>query len=353
MKSKIIYIVFFIFSMQVNIGYNQLPIIEMPIMVSPSFSIYVSPTGNNANSGSISSPVATFQQAMQLISFSSTSDVHGEIVFLAGDYHPTQALIQNSADFQQGSYKKHISIRGEGVVNIYGNLTPANSQLIWLRGSSIKIEKINLFNARGTAIVIGNPNSSNQYVASSKVSDILLKDILIDSTESHGVLSNFVDRVMYDNIQISNGQQENTGVGGNCQWGSALKVRYCKNVSIKNCLVYHNRGEGINVATSSKAIVEGCTSYDNFAPNFYCIRSNNVIFRKNLTFNRDSLYWRNCQSDNQANAQVRKPTAGLSISNEVLYDEMINNSCSAMRSFESGLISQKISVNRYLRFCIS
>lgn len=324
-----------------SLAQAQLPVVEPPVIPAPDITIYVSTAGNNANPGTLAAPVATFQQAMQLIPFSPTADVHGEIVFLPGDYYPTQALVQGIADYTQGNYHRHISLVGMDSVNIYGNSVPT-SHLIWLRGSGIRVENLNLFNAGGSALIISNPDASNVITAASQIHDVRIQNVTIDSTVSHSIISYFVDRLQYENIRISNGQQENTGVGGNCQWGSALRAEISNNITIRNCRVFHNRGEGINVAASSNALVEGNVAYDNFAPNFYCIRSHNVIFRKNLAYNRDSLYWRNCQSDAGGAPQVRKPTAGLSIANEVSYGDVPVSTCGSSSSFYNGVVSHKI-----------
>ncbi|MBS1634989.1 MAG: T9SS type A sorting domain-containing protein [Bacteroidetes bacterium] len=332
----------FLFFVLQLVGFSQLPVVQTPSVVVPTVSIYISPSGNNANPGTYASPVATFQQALQLIPFSNTADVYGEIVYLQGDYYPGQPLIQFLPDFQQGSFHKNISVRGQGLVNIYGDNMSSGSQLLWIRGSGIKVENIHFHRAKGIGILLANPNSAGAYDVSSKMTNVVLKDVSVDSAVSHSVISLLIENLMFDHVEVTNGQQENTGTNGNCHWGSALRADLCKNITIRNCHVYHNRGEGINVAASTNALVESCTAYDNFAPNFYCIRSNNVIFRKNLSYNADSMYWRNCQADNGGVPQPRRPSAGISIANEVSYSEMINNSCSPFRTHENGAFSNKI-----------
>ena len=340
LKEKITFVVAFAISFQ--LAFAQLPEIMAPIIPSSQTSIYISTEGNDLNTGIFSSPVATFQKAIELIPFNSSGDVYGEIVYLEGDYYPSQALRQDINQHQMGNSFKNVSIRGEGNVNIHGDSTLVNNHLVVLRGSGIKIENINFLNARGIGILIANYNSNGVLTQASKINNVLIKDVSVDETLSHGIISLFVDTIMFENTIVTNSAQENTGVNGNCQWGSALKASYCQQIIVRNCATFHNRGEGIAIASSTNALVESCKSYDNFSGNIYCIRTNKAIFKKNLLYNRDSLYWRNCRANQTGVAQERKPSNGFSISNEVNYDDFFSNACVPERIYQNGLFSNKL-----------
>lgn len=302
-----------------NLNLNaQLPAIEAPNIITPTYRVYISTAGSDANDGSSTNPVATFSRALDLIPFHESSHVYAEIVFKEGTYYPSSALVQTVAQFEQSGFTKNVSVVGEGEVNIYGDNMPAGSTILSLRGSHVRVENINLYNAKNSAIYWWNHIGSTDR----RMSDILIKDVFVDSTRSHGVIVRFVDKIVCDNVIVTRGQYENTGVGGYCAWGSALRIEFGNQILIKNCQTYYNRGEGINVACSKNAVVENCVSYDNFAPNFYLIRASEITFRNNLSYNFDSTYWRTCVPGSGAPIGEITPTAGLSIANEVAYDDL-------------------------------
>lgn len=320
----------------------QLAPIGTPSIPSPEHSIYISVDGEDSNDGTMHNPVANFQKAMQLIPFNTTGDVYAEIVYLSGDYYPEMPIRQSLNHYQSGAKFKHISVRGEGIVNIYGDNTGQGNHLLYLRGSGIKVENINLHRSKGIGILIANYNSNGVLTNNSKITNVLIKDVSIDETFSHGMITILIDTILIDHVLITKAAQENTDINGNCQWGSALRTKYCTSVTVRNCTVFQNRGEGINIATCTNALVESNVSYDNFAANIYCIRTNKAIFRRNLVYNRDSIYWRNCQANQVGTPQERKPSAGFSVANEVNYDDFFSNACTPERSYENGIFSNKL-----------
>lgn len=180
--------------------------------------------------------------------------------------------------------------------------------------------------------------SNNDASIQPRMTDVLIKDVYVDSTRSHGVIIRFVDRLECERETVTRGQAENTGIGGYCAWGSALRVEFGTHVKFTNCKAFHNRGEGINVANSLNALVEHCESYDNFAPNFYIIRSSKVTFRNNLSYNQDSIYWRNCEPGTGNALSEISPTAGLSIANEVAYQDFVTGDiCSPYHTTQDGI----------------
>lgn len=320
----------------------QLPEINIPTIPAPDFKVYISISGNDNNEGTLEKPLATFEEAIKKIPFDNQKNIHGEVVFLAGDYYPTQGLTHTFNEFNKGNFFKNISVVGDGEVNIHGDNTPEGSHLLTLRGSGIRIENINLFDAKSMGISISNPNQSGFLDASSQMTNVIIRNVLVDGSISHGILSRLVENLLFENITVTQSCQENTGTNGNCQWGSSLRTGFCKNVIIRDCEVYQNRGEGINLASSTNVLVENNVSYDNFAPNIYCIRTNKAIFRNNLVYNRDTIYWRNCKSDDGGVPQKRKPTGGFSISNEVNYDDFFSNDCKPERTYENGLFTNSM-----------
>ncbi len=327
----------FIFS---NNLFAQLPEIPEPVLYTPDYVVYMSPDGDDLNSGIKEAPVATFRKAMSLIPFSNSKNVYGDVVLLEGDYYPKRTFRQETSDYKSGGYTKNISLVGKGTVNLYGDSTSGSPHLIDLKGSHIRIENLNTYRSKGTGIRL-----TNELTKADRMYDIIVRDVLVDSADSHSLIATNAENVLFERVVCTNGQLHNTGIGGWCGWGSAIKAYMVKNVIIRDCKTYHNRGEGINTQACTNVLVEGCVSYDNFAGSIYCTRTNNAIYRQNLVFSYDSIYWRNCRPSNAA-YQTPRPTGGISIANEVDvangYDMQNNQSCNPARGHKDNLFKNKI-----------
>jgi len=75
------------------------------------------------------------------------------------------------------------------------------------------------------------------------------------------------------------------GLYGIKTWGSALAIKKSDYVSVRNCTVYENHGEGINFYEDSHhGLAEYNTVYDNRAVQMYLDSSGNITYRNNLIY---------------------------------------------------------------------
>ncbi|MFN0204558.1 MAG: T9SS type A sorting domain-containing protein [Bacteroidia bacterium] len=289
--------------------------IPLPQIFAPTHQIYLSPNGNDSNAGTLSSPKKTFQAALAAFPFgvnnANNSHSYNEIIFLAGDYYPTQTLSQTATQFlkiQNGAkLYKNVSVRGIGKVTIHGdNATNAGySTLMSLMGSHIYVKNITLkkSNFAGLKFIGGNKRCTN----------ILVDSVIIEDAKSHGCLFTLADTIWAKNCDISNTCNENSDeIASNCQWGSALKTEFCKNITFEHNKVYRNWGEGINTSLSEGIYCKQNIAYDNYSVNFYLHSGAKGVWEGNLVYNEDSAFWRSCLNNGK-----RFPPGGFSVANEL------------------------------------
>lgn len=289
--------------------------IPLPQIIAPSNHIYLSPTGDDSNPGTLASPKKTFQAALDAFPFGvagvNNSQSYNEIVFLAGDYYPTQTLSQTPSQFLQtlngNKLYKNVSLRGKGKVVIHGDNAQnvGYSALVALMGSHIFVRNITLqkSNYGGIKFLGGARHASHIFVDSLK----------IDDAKSHGCLFTLVDTIWVKNSIVTNTCNESSDeTTSNCQWGSALKTEFCKNITFEHNLVYRNWGEGINTSLSEGIYCSKNIAYDNYSVNFYLHSASKGVWEGNLVYNEDSAFWRGCYNNGKRNAP-----GGFSIANEL------------------------------------
>ncbi|MBX7241187.1 MAG: T9SS type A sorting domain-containing protein [Bacteroidia bacterium] len=312
-------------------GYSQFTI-PLPVVYTPDHTIYLSPTGNDSNSGTMNSPKKTFMSAVNTFDFGvnniSNSESYNEIVFLPGDYYPALTLSQTASQYIKttpGGDKlyKNISLRGIGNVVIHGDSAQnaGYSTLVSLMGSHIYVRNITLKNSKyaGIKFIGGNRHCTNIEVDS----------LTVDSAPSHGCLFTLADTILVKNSIITNTCNENSDeTASNCQWGSALKTEFCKAITFQKNKVFRNWGEGINTSLSEGIYCFKNEAYDNYSTNIYLHSAAKGIWDSNLVYNTDSLFWRACYNPNG----IRKPPSGISIANELTCTDIClsggnNNAC--------------------------
>lgn len=289
--------------------------VSLPQVITPTNRIYLSTLGNDSNVGTINSPKKTFQSALAAFPFGvsgiNNSQSYNEIIFLAGDYFPTQTLSQNPSQFllEQNGIKmyKNVSVRGIGNVVIHGDnaINVGYSALMALMGSHISVRNMQLLNSQygGIKFIGGNKHCTN----------ILVDSLTVDDAPSHGCLFVLADTIWVKNSIVRNTCNENSDENAsNCQWGSALKTEYCRDITFEKNQVYRNWGEGINTSLSERIRCSHNIAYDNYSVNFYLHSAAKGVWEGNLVYNEDSAFWRSCYNNGK-----RYPPGGFSIANEL------------------------------------
>lgn len=261
---KNIGVFFAIFSVQAAIAqYVNLPQINMP-----SARIYMSPIGSDSNIGDSLAPVATFSKALDLLNAASANqsgEVYTEVVLFEGLY--AQALAQPLNKFQYPNRNLNVSVRGRGVVNLDGQMLSSlssGSGMVHLLGSHIYVKGINILYSPANGVRFGF-NYNGTVINSA---DILIENVSVSATAGHGILVGIgalntanqftltpkANRFLIQNCQVHDAVNFNTV---QTQWGSAIKAWNASNVTVRNCVVRDNGGEGIDF--------DDCDSIDVYA----------------------------------------------------------------------------------------
>lgn len=308
------FIFIFVTLLLTNFLYAQLPIITLPEETISQQLVYLSPTGNDANPGTMALPKKTFFSALDKIDFGipgiNNGQHFGEVVLLPGDYYPkaTSPFVQNENQWRKtinGYYGyKNISICGIGNVVLHGDSLGQNTQMIYLLGSKIKLHNIKILNVPLHGIFCHGSAISHQ-------NDISIDSINIDGAVDFGILITGYNRVLVEYCTVSNTCLRNEHEKDMlCQWASGLRADNCSNVTFRNNKVYHNWGEGINTSLSEYIYVHDNLVYDNYSVNIYAHSASRAIYSHNLIYNIDSAYWRYCYNG-------KGFSSGISIANEL------------------------------------
>lgn len=277
-------------------------------------SVFVSTNGDDANPGTESQPVATFSRAIQLLPFGQVGvnggHAYGLVVIKPGRYN--QVFVQSNSQWKNGNTFKNISVRGKGEVIIGGSVnTPANNHLMALRGSHIFVENIKMRNGNIIGLLIsGEPTEPRE------TTDIIIRNVEIDSVNSHGVLIRYCERVLADNVSVKHSNVYSPPVPPNpCDsWPSGFKPYMSRHVTIKNSIVTRNWGEGINFHNCEYGLIDNCFSGDNYGTNVYSDNSSKLVIRNSIIYNTPGMkdLWRSCFGYENAPLAA----AGISLTNE-------------------------------------
>jgi parallel beta-helix repeat protein len=261
---KIISVFIAIFSLQVTIAQY----VNLPQIITPSTRIYMSPVGSDSNIGDSLSPVATFSKALDLLNAATSNqsgEVYTEVVLFEGLY--LQALIQPLNKFQFANRNLNVSVRGKGTVELDGQILSSissGSGMVHLLGSHIYVKGINILFSPANGVRFGF-NYNGTVINSA---DILIENVSVSATAGHGILVGIgalntanqftltpkANRFLIQNCQVHDAVNFNTVQP---QWGSAIKAWNASNVTVRNCVVRDNGGEGIDF--------DDCDSVDVYA----------------------------------------------------------------------------------------
>lgn len=276
----------------------QTAVIQEPILISPSYRIYLSPSGNDANSGDSLSPLSTFTSALDklnTLSGSQTGDVYGEVVFYSGTY--AQQINQPYNKYLIGAKRMNISVRGKGSVMLDGTAITVNagSGMIHLLGSNIHVKNLGLNYSTENGVRFGY-NYSGIVVNSH---DIWIDSVDVAQTAGHGILvgigalnangsANLIPRAKrfkITNCHVHDAVNYNTPQS---QWGSSVKFWNTSHNLALNNHVHDNSGEGIDFDFCDTAEIRGNLLHDNYA-NLYLDKMQYAFVHRNMIYNETKV----------------------------------------------------------------
>ena len=313
-----------IFGIFTQVSYAQFPVHPpLPDVATTTTTVYIATNGNDNNDGTLNAPLATFSAALNKLPFGTNGEhAYSEIVFLAGTYLLSERMYQSySTQYVKKSGNtivgyKDVSVRGEGNVVLDGsNIDFGNNSgnaLLWLRGSRIAIKNLTLQNSGAQAIRFNEDDGGS--------TDVWIEGVTFRNIYVHGLNVDEVNRLLvqhcrFESCDLQNENQiQNINDGG---WGSALKARFCDNVTFRHNVVSKSWGEGININKTEFAYVYNNVVFDNFSVNLYLDNAADVAVFNNLVYHTtDTSYWRINNPSDSPSAWLRAPGTGILVANE-------------------------------------
>lgn len=258
--------------------------------------VYMAPNGSDSSEGTRTRPKKTFASSMKAIPWPASGDAYAEVVLLPGTYH--DRLVQSAVDYRRGAVTRNISMRGEGSVVLDGTGVPLNGVegVVTLRGSHISIRNVHVVSSPVSGIAAFGP-----------ATDVLIDSCSVDTTISHGIYFDHIERGAITNSSVREAAASMLGQRPR-SFGSAIKLYLSKNLTVRNCISQRNWGEGVNVNRTERCLVEGCTVGDNYGIAFYLDMAAVCVIRNNRILNDigDTSHW-----------ATDRPASGISLSNEL------------------------------------
>jgi parallel beta-helix repeat protein len=252
---------------------------------------YVSTSGNDANTGSITSPFRTINKAAGVVR-------PGDEVLVRGGVYAGLVSIGS-----KGTASARISFRsypGELAV-IDGAGTASGKDLVTLyRAEYVDFSGFEVRNA--TKIGVCGYASNNIRLTNNTVHGSVRNGIYFGYSSIGSSYDILIDgNRVYNNV-LENQYQTMTGGG----WAATVVVSRTERAQITNNRVHANYGEGIDVLLSNTALVQKNVVYDNFSVGIYVDNGRYVTIDQNLVYSSgDSRFFRGGY-----------PAAGIQMANE-------------------------------------
>jgi parallel beta-helix repeat protein len=248
--------------------------VDLPTILPTSLRVYMATSGNDNNSGDSLNPVQTFGKALDLLVSQTTNqfgEIYTEVVLFEGLYQ--QALVQPVNKYQLTNRNLNVSVRGIGTVELDGtNLSnlSSGSGMVHLLGSHISVSNVHVLYSPANGIRFGfnyngvviNPHDIT--ISSSEVMSTSGHGILVGigalNTANPFILSQMAERFLIEDCNVHDAVNFNTVQS---QWGSAIKAWNTRHVTVRNCIVRDNGGEGINFDECDSIDVYSNDAFDN------------------------------------------------------------------------------------------
>ncbi len=267
--------------------------IPLPEVARGSYSlrdtIYMGTAGQDDWPGTADKPVRTFQKAMQLIPFGTPGlaggHAYGLVRLLPGKYTLPEGLQQGENQWKKGNTFKNISIEGIGDVLITGN--PNSTGIVHglrLMGDHFFVRNVTITQFTGIGLFIQRPTTTPDEPGPSHV---LIENVTIDSTGSHGMLIFNSDIVQVSKSRVLRGSRlhfDNQPQLSCTAWPSGLKLHFSKKITVEECEVAYTRGEGLNFHNCEYGLARRNRLHDNLT-NLYNDNSARLVIASNYIYN--------------------------------------------------------------------
>jgi parallel beta-helix repeat protein len=218
---------------------------------------YVSPQGDDTNTGTVYNPFKTFEKALSVLQPGDTLKIAG------GTYHERLKVTIS------GQANNPIKISPWDNTPVIIDLQNNDDKNVWITGNYINIEGIETKNSAG-------------YCVSLEGTHIISNNFKVHDCQDHGTYVDGQD-IIVDGHEIYRTNLSYQARNQSSGWGSALKVRVGgDNITLRNNKIYHNYGEGIAVTRGTNTVVQDNHVFDNYAVNIYIDNSYDVIVERNF-----------------------------------------------------------------------
>jgi parallel beta-helix repeat protein len=254
--------------------------------------LFVSPYGDNNNSGSFSEPFKDIQHAIEQIGDGDG----GTINLLGGTYTPSEGIFISGE--HDGSANSRLVIRPyeNAKVAIDGSqMSPGEKPFtnlggelkrdgILIRGEYVDITGLEIKNIRGfNGIGI---QEGGKHV---RVLDNTVHNTQMNGIASFGSLEDASKRVSDITIDGNTVYRTNLYKGANknnesINWGAGISLAHTDNSKVTNNTVYEGYGEGMNFVVTSNNFVANNTVRDHRSINLYLDTTTNTTVEKNFVY---------------------------------------------------------------------
>ncbi|HEY0160104.1 MAG TPA: right-handed parallel beta-helix repeat-containing protein [Thermoanaerobaculia bacterium] len=273
--------------------------------------IFVSPSGNDANVGTLTAPVATVKRASALA-------LPGDVVSIRGGVYGTAGIMAKGTAAARITFR---SYPGETAVFDGSNGAAGTDVVSFYKAEYVDLVGVEVRNAKRIGVNVymsKNIRVRNNHIHHSirhavyVGADVLgvSADIYIDGNDIH------------DNV-LEN--QNHTMVNGG--WAGAVCLSQTTRGGITNNKIYRNYGEGMGSGLSTNVLMEGNTVSDNYSGYIYIDNGQNMTVNANLLYNTgDTRYYR-----------LGKPAPGIGIANEVTTGSMPSSDITVTNNIVVGM----------------
>lgn len=224
---------------------------------------YVSPTGNDANSGSINSPVETIKRAQALASSGDTVYIRGGEYLMREDQIAQFSSIWAYVTKLDKSGISYLAYPNETPVFNYKNIKPAGYRItaFYINGSNIRVKGIEVI---GVQVTITTHTQSECFEIQG--SNNILEEIKMHDGMAIGVyiLRGSNNLILNCDAYRNWDSVSEGGVGGNVDgFGCHAPVGHKNNV-FRGCRAWYNSDDGFDLISSGEPVlIDNCWAFYN------------------------------------------------------------------------------------------